>query len=261
MSSVPDWLAERVALDEAAAHRARIARTDPRELAEHVAALRDDNARELAAHPAGPAAAELATRVAAEQRRLAARRQRAAWRGLAIAAGGAACVLVAVLAVHRGTAERAGGPRADDTRVKGAARLIAYRQHGDSADELAPDTVVRAGDVIQLRYRSGGRRYGIIASIDGAGGVTLHFPADESAPPEATAMPGGTTALPHAYQLDDAPRFERFFLITADDPIDVQDGLAAVRALAQRDDAADAPLELPAGFTQTSLRLRKPESP
>jgi len=55
----------------------------------------------------------------------------------------------------------------------------------------------------------------------------------------------------------------RFFFITANEPIDVQQSLAALRALAQRPDSADAALELPAGLDQWSLRLKKPthESP
>ena len=58
--------------------------------------------------------------------------------------------------------------------------------------------------------------------------------------------------------LDDAPEFERFFFITADQPIDVGGSLASLRAFAQRSDRATAPLELPSGMNQMSLRLRKP---
>jgi hypothetical protein len=99
----------------------------------------------------------------------------------------------------------------------------------------------------------------VIASLDGAGVVTLHFPLSEDAPPEATAVPPDTATLPHAYALDDAPRFERFFFITANDPVDVQHTLAALRAFARREDSATAALELPTGLHQRSLRLRKPD--
>src|SRR5262249_37353819 len=136
----------------------------------------------------------------------------------------------------------------------------AFRQVGDDVEQLEDDAQVKAGDVIQLRYNAGGRRYGVIASIDGAGGVTLHFPAAEGAPPHATAGPADTTSLPHAYALDDAPRFERFIFITSNKPIDVGKSMAAVRALAQRDDSSDAKLALPKGLHQTSLRLLKPDT-
>ena len=67
-----------------------------------------------------------------------------------------------------------------------------------------------------------------------------------------------STTLPHAYALDDAPRFERFFFITANRPVDVQQSLTALRTLAQRPDSADAALDLPTGLDQWSLRLKKP---
>ena len=260
MTSLPDWLVERAALDEVpAASRDRLERADPRALADQTAALREANAAELARHPAAPAVAQLEARVTAERQRRAARRRRRL--GLLGLATGAAAVLLVVRlgAPHPADPERGVVAQGDGTRVKGAARLLAFRQAGAQSERLEPDTVVRAGDVIQLRYNAGGERYGVIASIDGAGVVTLHFPVREDAPPEATAVPPDTATLPDAYALDDAPRFERFVFITANDPIDVPQALAAVRALAGRADSATALLELPAGLHQRSLRLRKPD--
>ena len=63
--------------------------------------------------------------------------------------------------------------------------------------------------------------------------------------------------VPSVPSIDDAPRFERFFFVTANDPLDVGQTLAALRALAHREDSATARLELPAGLRQWSLRLRK----
>jgi hypothetical protein len=160
-----------------------------------------------------------------------------------------------------GAPPRADAPLDEGTRVKGAPRLVAFRQVGGEVERLVQDTVVRGGDVIQLRYNPGGQGYGVIASIDGAGVVTLHFPPSEDAPPEATAVSPETTTLPNAYALDDAPGFERFFFITANGPVDVHEALAALRAFARRDDSATASLDLPAGLHQWSLRLRKPDRP
>jgi hypothetical protein len=161
-----------------------------------------------------------------------------------------------------GEASHAPDPTHDEgTRVKGVPRLAAFRQVGDQAQRLEPDVVVHAGDLLQLRYDAGGQGYGMIASLDGAGVVTLHFPSSEDAPPEATAVATKTTTLPNAYALDDAPGFERFFFITANEPIDVRHSLDALRALARRADSADAALELPVGLRQWSLRLRKPGHP
>ena len=73
-------------------------------------------------------------------------------------------------------------------------------------------------------------------------------------------MSAETATLPHAYALDDAPGFERFFFLTARDPIDVPQSLAALRSLASRADSATAALELPAGVRHWSLYLRKPDA-
>lgn len=250
MTSLPDWLVERAALDEVAPEsRDRIERADAGELATRIAALRDDNAAELAAYPAAPAVAQIDARVAAAKKR---RRQRHI--GLLAAAVGAAAALVLFVSIDN-TPARA-PEQEDGIRVKGNPRLLAFRQADGKVEQLEPDTLVNPGDLIQLRYNGGGRAHGVIASIDGAGVVTLHFPAAENAP---TALATRTTALPNSYALDDAPRFERFFIITADTPISVGDTLASLRQLAQRDDSADAVPDLRAGQTQWSLRLRKPE--
>jgi hypothetical protein len=242
VTKLPDWLVERAALDEVpSASRARLGEAPPAELAERIAALREDNARELAAYPPGPAIEQIRARLRRPRRRR-------TWLAPLVVAAGLA-VIAAVLIRPKPAQEL------ETTRVKGTARLLVFRQVGDQAERLDTDAVVRAGDVIQLRYNAGGARHGMIASIDGAGGVTLHFPAAPDAP---TDIEGGTRTVPEAFALDDAPRFERFFFITANDPLDVAGTLDALRALARRGDAGDAVLDLPSGIHQVSLRLRKP---
>jgi len=96
----------------------------------------------------------------------------------------------------------------------------------------------------------------VIVSIDGRGAVTLHFPADAGA---STALEPGAHNVPDGFQLDDAPSFERFFLVTSDAPIDVKTVVAAAEALALRG-GSTGPLALPAGLKQTSSIVHK-ESP
>jgi hypothetical protein len=250
VTTLPDWLVERAALDEMpSASRSRLQHAAPGELAARVAELREQNARELAAYPPGPAVAQIEARLRRPKRRR-------AWITPLVAVAGLAVVALVVVQ-HEPAHEAAPMPEVanDTTRVKGGARLLAYRQAGEQAEKLDADAVVHAGDVIQLRYNAGGARYGVIASIDGGGGVTLHFPADADAP---TDVAGGTHTLPDAFELDDAPRFERFFFVTANEPLDVAGTLDALRALARRGDAADAVLDVPAAVHQTSFRLRKP---
>jgi len=258
MKSPPDWLVERAAVDEVAPHsRARVDEADPAELAERIAAIRADNAAELAANPAGPAVEQIEARVASEAKRLRARR-RFTMIGIAGVASVAAVATIVLVAGRVATGESTPSNDPEMTRPKGATRLLAFRQAGDHAEPLAEDDLVREGDLIQLRYHAGGKKFGVIASVDGAGEVTLHYPGAEDAPPEDTALSLKPTPLAHAYALDNAPRFERFFFITADQPIDLAPCLTALRAVAERGDAASASLELPSGLHQWSLRLRKP---
>jgi len=264
VTTLPDWLVERAALEEVpAASRRRLESADPGELAAHIARLRLEDAAELSAHPPGPAVAQIEQAAARARAARAARRRRV--QAALFAAAGATAALLLVVALRRGElageapAEpdrpAAGGdPEAESTRIKGDARLMAFRKAGDRAERLAPGATVRAGDLLQLRYNGGGHRHGLIASIDGAGAVTLHFPDTEGAP---TALPDKTSDLPHAYALDDAPRFERFFFITADQPLDVARTLADLRAFAARRDSDQAALELPPRFRQVSLLLTK----
>ena len=266
MTTLPDWLVERAALEEVpAASRRRLESADPGELAAHIARLREQDAAELSAHPPGPAVAQIEQAAARARAARAARRRRV--QAALFAAAGATAALVLVVALRRGEladetpsaagsdqSAMGGDPEAEATRIKGDARLMAFRKAGDRAERLAPGATVRAGDLLQLRYNGGGHRHGLIASIDGAGAVTLHFPDSEGAP---TALPDKTSDLPHAYALDDAPRFERFFFITADQPIDVARTLADLRAFAARPGSERASPELPPRFRQVSLLLTK----
>jgi hypothetical protein len=59
---------------------------------------------------------------------------------------------------------------------------------------------------------------------------------------EPLLVVGREEKLPYAYQLDDAPRFERFYLIASDKPFSVQQLVQSIRAqsaqIAERDDYA-----------------------
>lgn len=254
----PDWLVERAALDEVSSPiRARVDAVDPTELANRIAALRADNAAELAAYPPGPAVQQIDARVASEHARRRARR-RLTMVGMVGVASVATVATIVLVAGHVATGEVSRSDDPEITRPKGAARLLAFKHVGDHAEPLGADDLVREGDLIQLRYNAGGKKFGVIASVDGAGEVTLHYPGSEDAPAEDTALSSRPTPLAHAYALDDAPRFERFFFITSDRAIELAPCIAALRSLAERGDAASAPLELPSGLDQWSLRLRKP---
>ena len=149
----------------------------------------------------------------------------------------------------------------DNTRIKGISpHMSAWIGTAQGARDLAPGSLVGRGDVIQLSYTAGEAKYGVIFSIDGRGTVTWHMPAGFSGTPRAAPMLDrqGQVFLPSAYELDDAPGFERFFFIFAEKPFDIAPVAEAVRSLAARPGSADRlDLSLPSGIRQYSLLLKK----
>ncbi|MBN1838324.1 MAG: hypothetical protein JW820_20865, partial [Spirochaetales bacterium] len=108
----------------------------------------------------------------------------------------------------------------------------------------------------QLGYVAAARAYGVILSIDGRGVVTLHFPVGSTGAGELERE--GESLLPFAYELDDAPGFERFFFVTGPEPFAVDSVLeAAERLAADPEQARQAPLILPGELEQVSMMLKK----
>ncbi len=248
---IPEWMLERYLLDELPAReRRRVQREleNDAELRAALEALQRSNEEILNAYPAERAVPRILERAPGAA---APRRPRLAW--AAIPALAAAVLLLVLLppALRR----RAGG---EYSGVKGGAAtpaLQVFRQGGDAAP-LASGSAARAGDRLQLAYLPGKSAHGVILSIDGNGGVTLHFPEREDGGTEL--RPGGRTLLPRSFELDEAPRFERFFFVYADAPLPVDAVLAGARALAASGERAmTAPLDLPRGCGQVSLLLRK----
>jgi hypothetical protein len=150
-------------------------------------------------------------------------------------------------------------PARDVTRIKGLApRLLLYRKAPASAapERLLPGSVARDRDLVQLAYQAAGRGYGVIVSVDGRGLVTRHLPVTGS---QAAPLETGPPApLRQAYQLDDAPAFEVFYLVTADEPFSVDSVVEAVRRRHARSGAGiERRLELPATMDQFSFVLQK----
>jgi hypothetical protein len=153
-------------------------------------------------------------------------------------------------------------------QFKGAApaeapQLLVYRQRAagmnDAQNErLADGALAARGDLVQLAYkRARDGIYGVLLSIDGAGRVTQHLP-EEGARQAAPLRSLREIPLPSAYELDDAPGFERFVLVTSSRSFDVATVRDAARSLARRAiDAQTLPLALAPAFHQTSVLLHK----
>lgn len=101
----------------------------------------------------------------------------------------------------------------DGVRIKGMSpSLEVWKKTGDSAVQVQNLGEATEGDEIQLRYRVAQKCYGMLISMDGNGTVTMHMGEGYSAVP---LEPGKMTTLPFAYKLDNAPKFEKFFLLTS----------------------------------------------
>jgi hypothetical protein len=234
--SIPDLLLERYRLGELPASDAQAM------------------AREIAANPAARARLDALRQSDGEIRArypaarliragISRRQSPRAW----LLAGALATAVVAVLAIMPNL------PMGGD-RIKGdAARpaLFVYRHTPTGSERVTDGGVARAGDLLRVGYVSAGRAYGVILSIDGRGAVTLHLPP---AGTQAAALaPGAITLLDAAYELDEAPRIERFYFVTAARPFEVAPVLAAARAA----ETAPATLALPQGLEQVTFAVQK----
>lgn len=266
---VPDLLVEKLrnaelSDDDAAKVRQRLAQGP--EGIDRVASLRASDAEILATYPTAEMASQIDARVAAATGLSSAATQRAsatpAWTWgapLAIAATAALFMLrVGDTTPATKRAETASATlQLSENRVKGLQpHLQVFRKQDERVERLKPGHTVMAGDVLQLRYVAGDAAHGVIVSIDGRGEVTLHFPTE---PAEPTKLERGKAiALPHAYELDDAPDFERFVLITAAEAIEVESVQRAARALrASTSSGYHLPLDLPPEQQQFSFSVEK----
>ena len=100
------------------------------------------------------------------------------------------------------------------TRIKGmSASLEVWKKTGDSAVQMVNLGDAFEGDEIQLRYRVPQKCFGMLFSMDGNGTITMHMGEGDKA---IELEPGKMTTLPFAYKLDNAPKFEKFFLLTSE---------------------------------------------
>ena len=265
LETVPDWLLERFRLGELAAEEAEAVRrtidSDP-SVGDRLAALDRADADIHAVYPPRVVAAGIRARLEAAEA-TAVRGRRLAHLGLRPALAAAAAAFALGLGLTTLLPSRPGRDHTDDSadviRIKGMApHLLLFRQTPTGAEPLADGALARPNDVIQLLYLSAGRRYGVIVSADGRGVVTQHLPSGEARSARLTA--GEPVALPSAYRLDDAPSWERFYLVTSDASFDVALVIDAVRrslVATPAQVATTTPLALPRSLDQTSHTLRK----
>jgi hypothetical protein len=242
---VPDWLLERLAAGELPAAQARALRERLVATGEQdrLDALAASNREILAAHPAD--------QVTAEVRRRAGRNftiWRPVWALSFLTAGATAIALLLVRAPGEPLSSglSRGQPAQETITSKGLQPSLGlYRKTTAGVERLGPTARLHPGDIVQVRYIAAGKRYGVVASCDARGAVTLHLP---ETPGQAVALAkDGERALAHAYELDSSPGFERFVFVTADAPFDTE---LVVRSLKQGP-------ALPHSFATWSITLEK----
>jgi hypothetical protein len=243
---------EQYRLGELSTHDSTLVReslAEDAELRARLSALDESDQEIRASHPAESIVPEIRERML---RQGTSRRRRTvqpvAW-GIAVAA--MALVVFSVVVARQSFA-------GDGTRLKGLTpHLSVFRKTLAGAEELRAGSLARSGDVLQLSYAAGEARYGVIFSVDGRGSVTWHLPSGASgSAPELDRQ--GLVVLASAYELDDAPGFERFFLVYGSSPFSVEDVARMVQALASRPTRAEREtLPLPHDLGQYSLLVKK----
>lgn len=269
-TSVPDLLLERLALGELDATTETAIRTrlaaEPNGLA-RLEALSNDNAATLAAHPAESMARAIDARVRLTKAAVPSPAPWLRWWPAipALAAAAIALVVIQPWAPTVPDATIVTGRHPDGVRTKGAAgpALTLFRQTDDGAEPLPPASSAGPGDRLQIHYTAASQRFGMVLSIDGNGVVTQHFPVPADRATDAAQLAvDPATPLPNAYELDAAPAFERFFLVTRAErfPLVLVD--AAARALASDPNhARGGALALPSDMQQVSILVVKTSAP
>ena len=134
--------------------------------------------------------------------------------------------------------------------------LYVFRSTGDGPELMEANDIAHEGDLLQLGYIVKEDTHGVILSIDGRGVVTLHYPRQDGMSTKITA--NRKVMLETAYRLDDAPSFERFFMVTSDRPIGVEKILRAAKKIAgdsQRVKTTELPVS--SNYKQYSVIITK----
>ncbi len=241
---VPDWLLERLAAGELPATQTRALqeRLVATGQLDRLDALASSNAEILAAHPAEQVMAEVRRRASlpawgarrpfgtdrgpkggANPPRVPISIARPVW-ALSFATVAAAAIVLLLVRAPAGPQEwnpSLGQLEQETITSKGLQPSLGlYRKTTAGVERLGATTRLHPGDVVQVRYIAAGKRYGVVASCDARGAVTLHLP---ETPGQAAALAkDGERALAHSYELDNSPGFERFVFVTADMPFDTE---------------------------------------
>lgn len=118
-------------------------------------------------------------------------------------------------------------------RLKGMeAGIQVFRKAGEEVEMLESGDQAADGDLLQLGFVAPAAEYAVLFSVDGRGVVTLHAPISARQSAELTTQQ--RVLIDAAYRLDDAPRFERFYLLTSESELEAAVVLQEVRNYIRR---------------------------
>lgn len=146
-------------------------------------------------------------------------------------------------------------------RIKGLdPAILLFRKTASGSEPLQDGAVARPGDLLRIGYRAAGSAWGLILSVDSRGLVTRHLPREGGRAERLSAA--SQVLLDFAYELDDAPLWERFYFVAGPEPFDVAPVVEAARGVSSAS-VSGPPPALPLGMKlkQSSLLLVKKAQP
>ena len=260
---LPRFFIEQKALSELDKKHEKYFEEDP-SLLEEVRLLEKDNEEILEKYPASEMAALIKARL--EKERGGSPEENKPGKIISFVKSPAPLLAAAALAILfvavpflRGTNQDGGTALVEGNRTKGLKPAVTvFRESEGKANELKPGDFVKENDLLQIKYNAGEYLYGVLVSIDGRGTVTLHFPASTHS--SQTLERGSNARIPYAYELDDAPDYERFYFIFSNKELSVDDVISRAESLADRHKVQNTDkLFNDPDLYQSSILLRKEE--
>lgn len=160
--------------------------------------------------------------------------------------------------VHKTTQDK------DILRVKGDGRklkedpkiFLFKKTDTKKVENIKNNSLAQEGDLFQIAYTAGNKKYGIILSLDGKETFTLHYPETEDK--NCQLKHGQLVYLEHSYELDNAPDFEQFWFISSNTKIDIA-GIIKMIKKGKIKNLMDtsAKFSLPDHFSQHSILVKK----
>ncbi len=110
----------------------------------------------------------------------------------------------------------------ENSRQNQKTEIRLYKKTDDGVQLLSNGDSAKKGDVIQITYAPGKNNYGVIFSVDGNGNITRHFP-EKSWKSERLSHEKPEIPLDFSYELDNAPSFECFVMVSSEKEFNLND--------------------------------------